>query len=176
MVMACLSLILFTVGTSGAVAEAAAEYVAEVNVRFSNPSPLPGDEVTIAGTVAAGETVLAVVDGTTIGSGIAGADGTFSFTVTIPDLPTGSFALTVTSGGVELGSVPIDVRGGAGATGLVSKSDEVELGRDQAAAPSDQPAPSVLAFNDDVPLAPFPWWIVVVGLMVVFGAAVLILR
>ena len=76
-----------------------------------------GQTVGVSGTgCGAGETVTFSIDGTTVGTTTASSDGSYSATVTIPNLPDGTYTPNATCGSDVLG-LQITVGSGVGGTG-----------------------------------------------------------
>lgn len=91
---------------------AQAQYGGGFTVQVSAYNVTPGETVVLSGTCAAGGTVAASVDGTTLGTDEAGTDGAYSISITIPQLTPGDHTLATTCGG-ESQNTTIHV-GGAG--------------------------------------------------------------
>jgi LPXTG-motif cell wall-anchored protein len=77
----------------------------------SDTTPSPGQTVTVDGSGAAdGGSVSATLDGAEVGSGTADAEGTFSFSATIPSSASGDETLEVSCGaGRGVASVSLTV-------------------------------------------------------------------
>lgn len=94
---------------------------------FSNPSPGPGETFTVSGTTTPGATVQITLSGAgqstlVLGQTVAGSDGTYSLTVTIPAGRTGSNTLVVTSNGTVLASTVLNFQTGSGSDGGTTSS------------------------------------------------------
>lgn len=166
------TLISVLIGTSALPSEAAptvAEYVPELCLRFSDPSPEPGDRLVVDGCAEVGASVSISIGETSLGQTVVGDAGTFRTTVTIPDLEPGAHALVVTAGATELGSLTIDVDLPATeATETEDTAPEVaaEVGDD--AAQDGETPPEQLALSEDEGLTAF--WSNVRRFLLVIGA------
>lgn len=178
------TLISVLIGTSALPSEAAptvAEYVPELCLRFSDPSPEPGDRLVVDGCAEPGASVAISIGETSIGQTVVGDAGTFRTTVTIPDLDPGSHALVVTAGATELGSLTIDVDLPATEatetddteTQTATPEPAAEEGGDAAqegddTAPDGETPPEQLALSEDEGLSAF--WSNVRRFLLVIGA------
>ncbi len=175
------------IGTSAMPSEAtpgAAEYVPELCLTFSDPSPGPGDQLAIDGCAEPGAAVSVSIGGEALGSTTVTAAGTFRTTVTIPDLEPGSYPLVVVAGGIELGSLDIVVGspvGGAAAQDSVwedpvtvdpRQSDSPAEGDSPTEGDSDDTPPEQLALSEDEGLAAF--WSNVRRFLMVIGAVAIV--
>ena len=127
--VACLSLAVAFIGVPVAAQEAADSYVSVGSVTWSDPSPRPGDTVTIAGVVAANTRVdvaAHLAPGTTlnVGSTFSDDQGNHQLSFTLPATET-----------IELVTVTTDDR-------LISSTPIVAPATDeQVSAPTNSPTP-----------------------------------
>ncbi len=186
---AVISLLIGTSAMPSEAAPGAAEYVPELCLTFSDPSPGPGDQLAIDGCAEPGAAVSVSIGGEAIGSTTVTAAGTFRTTVTIPDLEPGSYPLVVVAGGIELGSLDIVVGSPVGAAAQDSVwEDPVTVDPRQSDSPAedDSPAegdsptegdsdgtpPEQLALSEDEGLAAF--WSNVRRFLMVIGAVAIV--
>ena len=181
---AVISLLIGTSAMPSEAAPGAAEYVPELCLTFSDPSPGPGDQLAIDGCAEPGAAVSVSIGGEAIGSTTVTADGTFRTTVTIPDLEPGSYPLVVVAGGIELGSLDIvvgsPVGGGAAQDSVWEDPVTVDPRQSDSPAENDSPTegdsddtpPEQLALSEDEGLAAF--WSNVRRFLMVIGAVAVV--
>ena len=93
-----------------------------VTFQVDDSTVVAGQSVVASGTgCGAGDTVTFSIDGTTLGTTTASSTGTYSSTVTIPDLPDGTYTLNATCGSDVLG-LSITVGNGGGSLGASTGS------------------------------------------------------
>ncbi|MCU1590611.1 MAG: hypothetical protein JWP11_1867, partial [Frankiales bacterium] len=73
---------------------------------LDRPSALPGASVGLAGQgCPAGSPVQLTLHGASVGAAVAGADGTFTSKLALPDLPIGQYTVDVACGAVRASAV-----------------------------------------------------------------------